>query len=66
MEFSVNTDEDLRGALRYNVRAVPTIVVKEEYVIGYGLKKVEGAHFKIEGLTSLLGTNSTLGLCIMG
>lgn len=33
LEFSVNTDEGLREALKYNVRAVPTIVVNERYVI---------------------------------
>jgi small redox-active disulfide protein 1 len=33
LEFNVNTDEGLREALRYDVRAVPTIVINDRYVI---------------------------------
>ncbi len=56
----------LREALKYNVRAVPTVIVNDRYVTMGVPDYKKLAHFKIEGLTSLLGTNSTLGLCIIG
>ena len=33
MEFQVNTDEGMKEALKYNVRAVPTLVLNDRYMI---------------------------------